>query len=42
MKRCGFDFPEVKMEAVEVNGCGVGPRGDGGAGRKDRRGDRRR
>ncbi len=41
-KRCGFDFPEVKMEVVEVNRCGVGPRDGGGAGRKDGRGDRRR
>jgi hypothetical protein len=38
--RCGFDFPEVTMEVVEVNRCGVGPRGDEGVGRKDERGDR--
>jgi hypothetical protein len=29
--RCEFDIPEVKMEVVEVNRCGVGPRGGGGA-----------
>ena len=40
--RCEFDIPEVKMEVVEVNRCGVGPRGGGGACRKDGRGDRQR
>jgi hypothetical protein len=40
--RCEFDIPEVKMEVVEVNRCGVGPRDGGGACRKDGRGDRQR
>ena len=40
--RCEFEFPEVKMEVVEVNRCGVGPRGGGGPWRKDGRGDRQR